>query len=694
VAPPRSLFAELKRRNVLRAAVLYVGMIWALSQGISQLTPALGLPDYATRWFLIACAVGFPFWIAFAWFYQWTPQGLRLESNIAAEESIARSTGRRMDMWVIAVLALAVVLLLTNTFLEHKGPGDEADRLGMHDKSIAVLPFENLSADKGNQYFVAGIQDLILTKLADIGDLKVISRTSTARYASRPDDLNIIGRQLGVAAILEGSVQKQDRQVLIAVQLIDTRSNAHIWARSYQRTLDKIFDVEGEVAADVAQALDAKLSPDDSARLAAAPTTNEDAYDLFLRAEYLVRQGDLYFRMTDEKAAIPLYRQAIARDPKFALAYAQLSHAEGAVVWYGSGEDNGEQLIADARAHAEQALALQPDLAAGHLALGSVYLFGREDYAAAIDAFAAALKLRPNDADALALTGWALRRQGHFDAAIEKFQQAFAFNPRDASVAMSLAETYATVGRNAEAMRFYRRTLALDPNNDPAKTGYSALILTSTGDIARALDKAQGDSNWVRSWRVRLLTLQRRYPEALALLAEMPDHVDTLEYQTGPKALVQADLHRLVGDDARARLLYEQALPQAQARLAQLAYSPMKSSFVRNHIAAAQLGLGRTDQALASIAKSQALAVQSGNHFFGPWIGERNAALYAQAGRADLAMPLLAEALATPGIRIYSPILLWLDPAWDPVRHDPGFQALLKKYARYHPAAIPAAASL
>lgn len=204
----------------------------------------------------------------------------------------------------------------------------------------------------------------------------------------------------------------------------------------------------------------------------------------------------------------------------------------------------------------------------------------------------------------------------------------------------------------------------------------------------RALDVARGDSDWVRSWRIRLLTLQRRYPEALALRAEMPDRIDTLEYQTGPRALVLADLYRLMDDDARARPLYGRALPEAQARLSLLAYSPMKSSFVWGHVAAAQLGLGRTDQALASIAKSQALAAQSGNNFFGPWIGELNAALYARAGRADLSVPLLTEALAMPCGRFYTPALLWLDPAWDPIRQDPAFQALLQKYARYKPAVV------
>src|SRR6185437_8899103 len=268
-------------------------------------------------------------------------------------------------------------------------------------KSIAVLPFENLSEDKGNAYFADGMQDLILTKLADIGDLKVISRTSTAKYQSHPDNLKV-------------SVQKAGNQVLINVQLINASSDSHIWADSYTRTLDNIFGVEGEVAQKIADALKARLSPVESAQLAALPTTNQAAYDLFLRAEYQANKGNLNYETDEFHAAIPLYRQAIQKDPNFALAYAQLSFAESGAVWFGSGEDDVKPLVADSLAQAEKALALQPRLVAGYLALGYNAYWGRQDYPAALKAFAAALKLRPNDADALAATGYVLRRQGRF----------------------------------------------------------------------------------------------------------------------------------------------------------------------------------------------------------------------------------------------------------------------------------------
>src|SRR6185312_9372782 len=360
------------------------------------------------------------------------------------------------------------------------------------------------------------------------------------------------------------------------------------------------------------------------------------------------------------------------------------------VVWFGSGEGD-KQLVADSHAQAEKALALQPNLVAGYVALGYNFYWGKQDYPSALKAFAAALKLRPNDADALAATGYVLRRQGRFDEAIELMQRAAALDPRNSALADTLAETCAAIGRNAEAGQYYQRALALDPDNYPAQFDYSDLILVSTGDVARALEAAQGNAPALHRWRSALLTLQRRYPEAIALLTNIPDTADTFNYQNGSKSLMLANLQRLIGDDMKARPLYEQALAQSQARLAALAGNADKSSFVWNHIAAAELGLGRTANALDALAKSQALIAQSGDLFFKPGVNISSAQLYAQAGRADLAVPLLTTALASRGYITYSPALLWIDPALDPIRHDPHFQALLGQYAKYKPAVIPVA---
>jgi tetratricopeptide (TPR) repeat protein len=549
------------------------------------------------------------------------------------------------------------------------------------------------------------VQDLILTKLADIGDLKVIARTSTAKYASHPDDLKAIGRQLGVASILEGSVQKQGKQVLINVQLIDADSQSHLWAQDYTRTLDNVFGVEGEVAEKIANALDAKLSSADAARLTAVPTRNEAAYDLFLRAEYQTNQAELGggnpLRLA---AAIPLYRQAIEKDPGFALAYARLSYAESDFTYEGAGGKSAAQLGAQARKDAEQALTLAPDLAAAQLALGYNDYWGRRDFEGALKAFAAALALRPNDPGALEGQGLAQRRMGRFDAAIASFEQAFTQNPRNSVLAADIGSTYMMMGRYPDAERWSLRALTLETDNISAKEDLAHSILFGSGDIARALTAADpvplgstapvGYSNRMKvGTRVPLLIYQRQYQQALDLLGSVPVNVPDpfLSYVVVGKPQTMARLLRLLGEPTRAKSLYEQVLPILRAQLK--VQQGIELGGVWNRVAEAELGLGHTAAAMDALAKSQAIASGSNDHLSAPRLTQINAAQYAQAGRPDLAVPLLAKALATPGIGgDYSPVMLWLDPIWDPIRKDPRFQALLQQYAQYKPATIPSAA--
>ena len=672
-------FAELKRRNVLRAIVLYVGAVWALAQGVSQLTPAIGLPDLATRWFLVVCLIGFPFWIAFAWYYELTPHGFRREAEVAADAPIRHSNARKLDFAIIAVLAVAVVLLASGYFIHRNAP---AAAIGA--KSIAVLPFENLSSEKQNDYFVAGMQDLVLTKLADVGSLKVISRTSTMQYKSHPEDLKKVGEQLGVATILEGSVQKAGNEVLINVQLIDAQTDSHIWAESYTRTLDNIFGVEGEVAGKIATALKAKLSPAQSAQLAAVPTTNRAAYDAFLRGEYQVNQGDVRGDTTNYKAAISLYRQAVKHDPAFALAWARLSKVESELAFFGGGGEDIAQLKQQARADAEQALKLQPELPAAQLALGYCDYWGDGNYAAALKAFGAVLASRPNDADALAAQGYVLRRVGRFDEAIASLTKAVTLDPRHYRQTLDLADTYLWVRRYADAESWYQRALALEPDGLNAMLDYSGAILYGTGDIPRALAVLQGNAPELRFQRAYLLRLQRKFSETIALLQGIPDTADSF----GPgstKAFFLAINYWAAGDQAMAKVSFAEALKQDRAALPKTQGPDLAD--LLSSVAREEIGSGDIAAGLATIAKSNAILAQGKDPFLivAPLWGD--AAASALAGRADLAVQMLAKVLVAPGAGgLYSPVLLWLDPVWDPIRKDSRFQALLKQYAKYKPA--------
>jgi len=327
---PTNFFGELKRRNVIRATILYLGAVWALAQGISQLGPSVGAPEWATRWFLVAAGIGFPFWIAFSWFYEFTPEGLKRESEIDPAESITRHTGRKLDFAIIGVLAIAVVLLLTDRFVLRHGV-NETTAVQIAEKSIAVLPFENLSSDKENAYFTDGVQDEILADLAKIADLKVISRTSVMQYRSGlARNLREIAQQLGVANVVEGSVQRSGNRVRVNAQLIDTRNDAHLWAQTYDRDLADVFAIQSEIAKAIADQLQAKLSPNEKKAIDRPPTNDVVAFDLCARAKNLiVTSSSSGLNKADLLHAIELLNEAVARDPSFFDAYCQMADAHG-----------------------------------------------------------------------------------------------------------------------------------------------------------------------------------------------------------------------------------------------------------------------------------------------------------------------------------------------------------------------------
>ena len=328
---PGSFFAELKRRNVVRMAGLYLVGAWLLTQVASTVLPTFDVPSWALRGLIITLALGFFPALIFSWVFELTPQGLKRDEDVPPEQSIAPQTARRMNRMIIAVLVLALGYFVFDKFVlvprRETAKSETAlepneSRSIANAKSIAVLPFENLSDDKNAAYFADGIQDEILTKLAGIADLKVISRTSTAKYKSKPEDLKTVSQQLGVANILEGSVQKAGDKVRVNVQLIDARSDSHLWAKSYDGDARDIFGMETEVSRQVADALRVRLSPAETQRLAGGPTANTEAYDLILKAEFEAREAEASLKGDDFDPSA-LYRKALDLDRSL-LAHARL----------------------------------------------------------------------------------------------------------------------------------------------------------------------------------------------------------------------------------------------------------------------------------------------------------------------------------------------------------------------------------
>jgi TolB-like protein/Flp pilus assembly protein TadD len=453
-----NFFSELKRRNVLRAAAFYAASSWLLVQVATQVFPFFHISEWVARWIIVAAAVGFPFWILFAWFYEWTPQGLQRESEVAVAPSpAARQQRKNVDRWIIAMLGLAVVLLLADKFVLRKN-AEPAIAGAVPEKSIAVLPFENLSDDKSNAYFAEGVQDEILTRLAKIADLKVISRTSTQHLKSAPENLPAIAKQLGVLNILEGSVQKAGEQVRVNVQLINAITDAHLWADTYDRKLTDIFAVESEIAKTIAETLQAKLTGSEQHAIAARPTESTEAHQLYLKGRFFwnKRTG------SDLKKSIDYFQQAIAADPSYALAYAGV--ADGYVWLPGYTAGTPRDCYPKAAAAAKKALELDDTLAEARTSLALAIWLYDFDSSQAIREFQRAIELNPNYAIAHQQYGNnTLSALGRFDDAIVEGKRAVELDPLSLVINTDLGSDYYYARRSDEAIAQLHKTLEMDP---------------------------------------------------------------------------------------------------------------------------------------------------------------------------------------------------------------------------------------
>jgi TolB-like protein/Tfp pilus assembly protein PilF len=454
-----SILAELKRRNVLRAGVLYAGAVWALAQGIAQLTPVVGAPEWVARWFLVAAAVGFPFWIAFAWFYELTPQGLKRESEVAPDDSIVRATGRKLDKWIIAVLAIAVVLLITNQFVLDRGASRRAQSAdagainAVPAKSVAVLPFVNMSGDPKNDYFSDGITEEILNALAQIPNLKVAARTSAFAFKGKEEDLRKVGEVLDVATVLEGSVQRSGDEVRITAQLIDTRSGYHLWSEKYDRKLTSIFAVEDDISKAIADRLRVQWNAANRP-LEAQASVDPRAHDLYLRGLTLLAARSL-------GAAADDFRRAVELDPGYARAWGALAETQVLLPGYFLAPMDGA--LGQAESAARHALAIDPNTASAYVALGMLR-HARWQWTAADSAFRSALAIAPGDAEAVNQYAQYLFAAGQFASALREIKLAMQLDPLAAVPGISRTNILYALHRYEQAAVQAQATVAAHPD--------------------------------------------------------------------------------------------------------------------------------------------------------------------------------------------------------------------------------------
>ena len=674
-----NFFSELKRRNVYKVAVAYVVVSWLVLQAASLLLATFEAPTWAMKTFVVAVALGFPIAMVLSWAFEITPEGIKRAEDVDRSKSIGKKTGRKLVACTV-VLAIVAAALFVFQFIRARATTSEAAILG---KSIAVLPFDNLSEDKANAYFATGIQDEILARLAKIADLKVISRTSTLQYKSKPANLSEIAKQLGVAHVLEGSVQKAGDQVRVNVQLINAMNDAHVWAEIYDRKLTDIFAVESEIAQSVTQSLQAKLTGSEEQALAIKPTNNQEAYDAYLRG--LASEGQSLHSVYAVQNAVDFYEQAVRLDPNFALAWGKLSRANSIV--YASPNDPTDSRREAAKRALDMAQKLQPDSPETQLALAYYQTAALRDYELGKTTFLQVGKMLPGSSEIPVSLAYIARRQGRWDEAVAFLEKALVMDPRNAELLVDAAYNYSTLRRFESALKLFDRALDILPN-DPSVMAFKAAVYQGEGNLAKASEllgevNAETSSLVVFATKINQLTLERNLSEAVRFL-----QTRIAKYDFGgelERGVFEAQLglaQHLTGDNAGARLTAEKARKTIE---------PVCKNQPENDFAATQLSrvfavLGDKNEALKEAERANTLktSTQYGANVSG--LEEHLALIQTILGDHTGAISNLSRILEVPyestGGMYFTPItaaLLRLDPTWDPLRTDPVFQKLCEE---------------
>jgi TolB-like protein/Tfp pilus assembly protein PilF len=682
----RTFFSELKRRRVYSVAVAYVVVAWLLIQVATQVFPFFSIPNWVVRLVVLLAIICFPIAVVCAWAFEVTPEGIKLERDI--DRRITRKTGRKLTALVVIVAAVAAGVTVFR-FL-HSQQGIEAVKqrplaVAIESKSIAVLPFENRSEDKANAYFAHGIQDEILVRLAKIADLKVISRTSTQHYKSAPENLREIGQQLGVAHLLEGSVQRSANRVRVNAQLIDARTDAHLWAQTYDRDLADVFAIQSEIAKAIAEQLQAKLSPNEKKAIEQPPTTDLAAFDLYSRAKSILLTAS--FSVTGDpelRKAIELLDEAVKRDPSFFDAYCQLAWAHE-TIYAARGSDHTPARLALAEAAVQAATRLRPDAAETHLARAQYLYYGLRDYAGALAELEIARRGLPNDPRLFELTGYILRRRGQAEKGLQNLQRAVELDPRNFFTLQQIALSYQFLGRYADSIAALDRALAIMPDNlTRALRGlFYFCWKADTRPPLQTIDaiRAQEPSAIAGSADIWFLcALAERDPpaaeRALVAVGDNPCWAEGVIFLN--RSFGEGLLARMTKDEARARTAFEAARAQQEKIVqAQPEYGP--ALCVLGLIDAA---LGRKELALDEGRRAIALTPVEKDVNNGSRVLQYFAITAAWAGEKELALQQLEAGLRAPDAsQMLSYGALKLLPFWDPLRGDPRFEKIVASLA-------------
>jgi len=648
----KSFFAELKRRKVHRVAIAYAVAAWLLIQIATQVFPFFEIPNWAVRLIVLVLVLGFPIALTLSWIFDLTSQGIRRTEE--SDRSLA---------------ALPV--------------GPAAIR-NIPEKSIAVLPFENLSDDKENEYFAAGVHNDILSNLAKVADLKVISRTSVQQFKSGTRNLREIGLALGVAHILEGTARRAGNRIRVNAQLIDARSDAQLWGETFDREITDLFALQSELAQRISQELRANLSAREKTNLQTHPTRDILAYELFLRARELFHWAGSGYSYDKGADALRLIDEAIKRDPQFALAYGLASRLHSELFWFGY--DKSASRLEKAKAAADAALELQPDLGEAHLAKAFYYYYGFRQYDVAQKHVTDAIRAIPNDADVLNTAGAIARRVGRWNEAASTLEQARDRDPRNLSVLWSLFESYLALHEYTKADGTVNDALSVSPAADFFVLARSAIALFRDGDTAplrsalRKLPRSFDPGGATSTIALRLSLMERDVEEADRVLAacrheKLDDNglsgvAGALDGYTVPKSWYAGLIAQARGNESSARAAFEQAKRAVRDDLVQ---SPNDAKTLAM-LALIHAAVGEKNEALGAATRAGELLPIAKDSFDGPILATTLAAVSAKLGEKDSAIRQLESLVGVPNGP--TPGTLRVEPEWDSLRDDPRFKKL------------------
>jgi TolB-like protein/lipoprotein NlpI len=682
-----SFFTELKRRNVFKVAGAHLALGWVVVQATETLAPALNLPESVLPLVTWIGVVGFPFALAFSWAYELTPDGLKRESEVDRSQSITHVTNRRLDYIIIALLVVAILMFAADRLvsrnsgvesaadLEQAAVPQQASTPAADRKSIAILPFENLSSDAENEYFADGLHDELLTKLAKLHDLKVISRTSVMEYKDKAHNLRDIGRALGVATILEGTVRKADNRVRLSMQLIDTDTDAHLWAETYERELTDVFQIQTAVADEIAQALRLNFSAEERSAVDRQASANPEAYDLYLRAR---RYGDYWTRENDDlRKARELLERAVALDPGFAEAHGRL--AVVAAMLYDRNDHTAERLAQSEHAIA-RALDLDPQLPSAHFAKAYNEYWVHQRFELALTDLDRALAREPNYAEALTMRGWLYRRLGRWDEMHAAFVRAVELNPRHPGVLQNAGQAAAWLRRYAEAAQYYDRAVAAAPDDLDYAADRAYHEINWHGDLAmlrEVVRRAEGtDLRTRRQWAWALATYEGRFDDLDAIVAQWSPEM--LEVGSGLKLQRSAftAYNSLLRDD-RKGVRPAVAEPRRDFER-QLAGRPDADQFGFFRAVLAALG-GDAPAARRWLDAEERYARSIDDAVRLKTAGYSRLQVMLVLGERVTALELLEQLLADPvgGGDVVDAAQVAIDPLWKDLRDDPRFKAII-----------------